>query len=113
MSRCGNNCGGCKDNKCERLQKCAEEMAARNAALLECINKKLREIACLEEEAAKLRAQAHVLDEQVEVRTKEVRCLLKKLQEMLAKTNAVYDKAVECFKEEAEDDCNFDDCWCK
>lgn len=104
-------CIPCKDNKCEKYERYAEELAAQNRALLEAINKKLREANCLQEEAAKYRLKADQLSEKADKKLREVECLLEKFEEIIRKTNILFCKAIECYKEEAEDDFDCDGYW--
>ncbi len=104
-------CIPCKDNKCEKYERCAEELAAQNKALLEAINKKLREANCLQEESAKYRLKADQLSEKADKKLREVECLLEKFEEIIRKTNILFCKAIECYKEEAEDDFDCDGYW--
>lgn len=115
-NRCnlGNNkccCEPKKKNKCEKLEKCLDEMSERDLKLVDCIIKKIREIICLQEESEKFKEKAEFLDEQVEERTKEVECLIRKLREMLEKTNCVCDKTIECHRDDDKDDWDCSDFW--
>lgn len=109
MSRRNNryNC-----NKCDKLEKCAMEMAARNQNLINCINNKLNEVANLQQEADKYLEKAQCLFDEAEDRTKEVKCLARKLAEMVKAADCAFIKAAECWKDRAEDaeDDDDDDC---
>ena len=116
--RCKDKCKD-KDDKCEKFEKCAKEMSERNQKLIECINRKLKEIICLQEEGEKSLERAARLFEQAEERTKEVECLVRKLKEMEEKRDCCCEKAIKCFKEKCEEEeceeekceCDFHDCW--
>ena len=101
-NRCGfvNNkccCEPKKENKCKKLEKCLDEMSERDLKFLDCI--------------IKFKEKAEFLDEQVEERTKEVECLIRKLREMLEKTNCVCDKTIECHRDDDRDEWDCSDFW--
>ena len=104
-------------NKCDKLEKCAMEMAARNQKLIECINKKINEVMGLQQEADRYLEKAECLFAEAEDKTKEVKCLVKKLEEMVKATDCAFVKAAECWRNEAEaneeddDDCDLNGRW--
>ncbi|MGL5478662.1 MAG: hypothetical protein ACRDCB_06435 [Clostridium sp.] len=123
---CGRN--NCKDNKCERIEHAAKELACKAQKLQACIIELLEKAECLQRKADCLENKANCLREQAlrfdkeaakldceaEEYIKRARILSENLAELMKRTDCCFIKAVECFKEECkEDECDFDcdGCW--
>ena len=105
-NRCNNRCnnrwengfGPIRENKCRKIENCAEDLADMNEELLECVEKKLREIVCLQKEARELLAKAKCVNDKAEEKTREVQMLVRKLSDMVAKANELFGRAIDCNK---------------
>ena len=97
-NRWENGFGPIRENKCRKLENCAEDLADMNEELLECVEKKLRDIVCLQKEARELLAKAKCVNDKAEAKTREVQMLVRKLSDMVAKANELFGRAVDCNK---------------
>ncbi|MEG2868160.1 MAG: hypothetical protein RR894_10450 [Terrisporobacter sp.] len=104
---CNNKCNSnsnmycqIKESKCRKIENCAEDISDMNEELLECVEKKIREIVCLQQESRQYVAKAKYLDERAEAKLKEVQMLVKKISDMVDKSNELYERAIDCYKKE-------------